>query len=786
MYCRSVDKCYEQISAYLDSASMGFPGFPLVVNTENYNVCNEIRNRYFTATKMEPVNASEHTFENGTANIEAVKKRISAQGRFFCIGISQAQMFRGEDALDQTIGEILSLSIQGKAIVLLFHCRRFLEKYLRRDVRLDDRIVLMEGEPSSPLPSIRLASNPDFCEGLKAVKGLKACLTNIENMSDEEIERHPTITVVTHYSTKAFTHSMYKVYQMDGMFDVLQEKYPDLAPHIEKEFGTNEQWSWLWENMKRFNGFASFVSSVFKSCDKLGEKFADVFSLKDKDNKYWLLWLALKVFGASDKPYLNFALSQSRKCSDLEEHIYMALLDLDRDDERFERFYKERKELINDLSQNGALMASYCNNVGIRGKDAVYYLTDSSKDEEYAFTKLVFDHTLNKDEILDAARHGFPELALYLHDFVFDVVNTKLPKSEESFRDVLTLYFNRYKYQKIQNRIDPNFLEFVKNFAVERPFFKLQSRGSILSAMDREGAEAFFFDALGVEYLAYIIAKCKDLGLTYEVSIARCELPSITTKNKEFEQYFSDDKIRKIKELDELKHHSLEYDYQKCPYPIHIFEELRIIDKVLESIRTKLYQESMTKAVVISDHGASRLAVLYQHENNSTLKLDEKGEHSGRCCPADEDPGINEAAYEDGYVVLGNYERFKGGRKANLEVHGGAALEEVVVPIITLALKPEDVKYSFVKSTVAFKMNKPVELTLFCNKSMKQPRLLVDEVYYDGKFLENAQRALFTMDLKRSGEYKAVVYEGAVNTGVELTFVIERKTKDNSKGRLGI
>ena len=50
----------------------------------------------------------------------------------------------------------------------------------------------------------------------------------------------------------------------------------------------------------------------------------------------------------------------------------------------------------------------------------------------------------------------------------------------------------------------------------------------------------------------------------------------------------------------------------------------------------------------------------------------------------DEDPHLTQASYEDGYAVLANYERFKGSRAANLEVHGGATLEEVLVPVITL------------------------------------------------------------------------------------------------------
>ena len=168
------------------------------------------------------------------------------------------------------------------------------------------------------------------------------------------------------------------------------------------------------------------------------------------------------------------------------------------------------------------------------------------------------------------------------------------------------------------------------------------------------------------------------------------------------------------------------------------------------------------------------------------LELEEKGEHSGRCCPCEEDPKIPQAAYEDGYAVLANYERFKGSRKANLEVHGGASLEEVVVPIITISLRPENVVYHFVEDVLRFKMDQPMKIELFSNVPMKEPCLEIDGIFYNGVFTTDQKHAAFTLtDQKRTKEYQATVYEGNVNTGVVLTFRIERKTKARDLFGLG-
>ena len=217
--------------------------------------------------------------------------------------------------------------------------------------------------------------------------------------------------------------------------------------------------------------------------------------------------------------------------------------------------------------------------------------------------------------------------------------------------------------------------------------------------------------------------------------------------------------------MDELKHHSQIYDYEKIKEPIHIFRELEIIDEELRRIQSLLVQETITKAIIVSDHGASRLAVIYGHENSSPLVLDEKAQHSGRCCPAEDNPNIPYAAYEDGFAILANYERFRGGRKANVEVHGGATLEEVVVPVITLSRKPANIEYCFTDPIIILKQKDVATLTLYCN----------GQTFYDGECVADQKHAKFVMpELKRSREYIAEIYDGDTSLSVSLKFKIQK------------
>ena len=770
MYCQSITECFEHISAY---AAGGLTGFPLLINVENFKDYQEITHRLSADESKQCIYVSEHTFANGLPNIQEVTEALSGEGNNVAIGISQSMMLQGERALDEKIDDLLGLSVRGHAIILLSHCRIFLEKYRQRDPRLENRILFVNGE-TSPLPQLCIAKSKDECVGLTYDDGIRALISHLERVTDNEITACPTITVVTTFSPEFFKNALFAVNASAGVYDAITKTYSDIASATEKNYGTVEEWAWLFKNMKQHKSFSDYIVSIFDSTSGLVGHLGDVLETGNAKTK-WLLWLAMKVFGVGSNKYLTQALANSKQFSDLENHIYQDLLDVDYSDVKFEQYYSERKQLIARLPENLPEISSYCANVGRHGQNAVYYLTDATENEEFTFMQLLDSYEWSEDELYKAVQHGFPELALYLREFVFDALNTKLPEKDASFRDLLTNYFRRYKLQKVKNHIDEDFLTDVNTYAVERPFYKLQPRSSLVSTLNKTNAQAFFFDALGVEYLAYIQAKCEEYGLIYEISIGHCELPSITVKNKDFKHYFD---TKDIGDLDELKHHSQIYDYQTCAYPIHVFRELEIIDRELRRIRAQLIQNNFDKAIILSDHGASRLAVIYKHESGLPLELDEKGEHSGRCCPAGSDPGIPQAAYEDGYAILGNYERFKGGRKANLEVHGGASLEEVVVPIIIVSLRPDDVVYYFVDPVVKYKMGQPSMIELFSNVPMKQPRIEVEGIFYDGVFSVDKNHAIFTLtEQKRVRDYNATVYEGNTNTGVVLTFRIERNTK---------
>lgn len=774
MHCNSIESCLSHIGEFSNSSSMGYP---IVVDVENYADYASLRTSLCADASKACIRVSDHTHGNGFPDILGVLEAADKADNSVVWGISQSSMLKGEEALVSDLRRIIDRSVRGHVFVVLTHCSSLLDKYFARDPRRDRRIVVVDGKRCD-LPTIRFVRKGDDCDGAH-VDGMKGLLKKLEDMSGESMARNPVISVVMPYDAELFGRSKYAIQDHGDVFVVLVDKYVEIKRVADKSWASCEQWEWLRGQSKSHADFSSLVAQRWGSTRDLCQQIDDVFH-NQSSNERWLLWLAMRVFGEGSGTYLGFSLDQTTSCEAWIRRVYHALADVARSDDRFESFFAQRLELLKLLPANSTEMQFYCQSVAERyGKDAVYYLSDSTDHERRQWMKTIDENDWTDAEIEKAIAHASRELSYYIEPFVFDSYNSHLKNDNISLADDLTYYFNRYKYQKIRNCIDDDFIEYVDKYAIERPYNKLRCRSAVTRTIDKEGVQAYFIDALGAEHLGYIQAKCREYGMISDIQIVRCELPSITSINKEFKERFE---TRDVKELDDLKHHSTIYLYERCQLPIHLFEELKVIDKELRNIRDLLRSHGAQKAVIFSDHGASRLAVIYKHENEK-IELEEKGKHSGRCCRCEQSPNLDQAAYENGWAVLANYERFKGGNKAQVEVHGGASLEEVVVPIVTLTLRPEKVEYHLVDQKVKYSQGK-VTLALCCNMPMNAPRIQIEGVFYEG-VLDPADRRTARFDVAqhtKAQAYRATVWEGNTNTGQVFDFVVERKTKERDLG----
>ena len=368
--------------------------------------------------------------------------------------------------------------------------------------------------------------------------------------------------------------------------------------------------------------------------------------------------------------YLHFVFNRSANFETYCKNLFFSLLDLE-DEKFFEEFYSLRKVIVKNISS--PYLTKYLERLK-NFPDSLKYLTDNTADERRAMIEAV----QGKEKIPEVFKKNYPAMNDYLTDYDFD--------DEE-----ITNYFRRYKKIKLCNVDDENFKNLVCKLALTRPYNRFETRQKILDKADST-AKLYWLDALGVEFLGYISARATQAELLVTIKVARADLPTLTSQNKNFYDDWHGDKFDKNQRLDDLKHSPEKFDTDgKCSPPTYIDDELKIIDNVITEIKNSLINHHAEKIILTSDHGASRLAVMFGRENK--FKLNSAGEHGGRCCPIntmDEKPDC--ATEENGWWVLANYDRFIGGRLSSVEVHGGATLEEILIPVIEFSLPKENVK----------------------------------------------------------------------------------------------
>ena len=235
------------------------------------------------------------------------------------------------------------------------------------------------------------------------------------------------------------------------------------------------------------------------------------------------------------------------------------------------------------------------------------------------------------------------------------------------------------------------------------------------------------------------------------------------------------------KRLDELKHgEKSRYNAAQEQYPIHLAREIALIEEVMRYAACMLAEGRYRRFVLVSDHGASRLAVLGAKEEK--YPTDTGGEHSGRCCRMFDDYAhdLPFATEENGYLVLADYGRFAGSRRASVEVHGGATLEEVVVPLITLErMDGRTAEVSLIDAKVTADRKTGVRLALFADAPLETLRVVWQGASYEGERQDAQHFAVEIPTLTHAGRYELAVYTGDTLLGTVTADVETRGMKMN-------
>ncbi|KJU83052.1 hypothetical protein MBAV_004752 [Candidatus Magnetobacterium bavaricum] len=394
-----------------------------------------------------------------------------------------------------------------------------------------------------------------------------------------------------------------------------------------------------------------------------------LFSMwNSSDNfKRWSIWLWSKLEVKCG--YLWEVLDKNRNFETFIENITDSICEMDTEDSRYGDFYNERKQYMKCLSI-GTLAASFWEKLkGRKPLERLYYLTDCTLAERCETIKTIATEGLT-DKIVELLKIVDPYLKAYMEPYAFD---------NQRYTD----YFEQYKQQKIANTVNDAFIDKVREYSSSKGiWWELESRNKIIDDIYDKETLIFWIDALGVEYLSLIMSMLNEhhREVCYRIKIGFANIPTTTGLNNDF---LKERKSLAYRELDKAKHNPWQY------YPEYIFHEFGLIECALKPAIEKLSEYK--KVIITSDHGASRLAVI-AHDKSHRHKIKDGAiiMNHGRYCidrHNEYEKDICGCIDKDEYHVFADYDRFKVQGGCTGEIHGGASLEEVLVPIIELSKK---------------------------------------------------------------------------------------------------
>ncbi|MHB8788481.1 MAG: BREX-4 system phosphatase PglZ [Desulfobulbaceae bacterium] len=279
--------------------------------------------------------------------------------------------------------------------------------------------------------------------------------------------------------------------------------------------------------------------------------------------------------------------------------------------------------------------------------------------------------------VSNAVKAVYPEAAAYQNaDLVF---------GDETLEE----YFREYRELKMTGRVTPEFYE--KAQRMVHPS-SVKSRNAMVQQYAPDNRCALLVvDAMGAEWLPMLVALARQGNIGVDsIAVGEAHLPTATI----FNHIHWPDATRRlpdIKRFDNITHNGAEV-HEARRAEENLAAVLDVIGgKVLPSIAEGLVR--FERVLVTADHGSSRLAVLaWQAEPKlaRTLACEPGAEVAdwryreraaqGRC------PSELEETLDGRYWVVRGYDRLpKKGGGQGFELHGGATLEERLVPVVVFS-----------------------------------------------------------------------------------------------------
>lgn len=481
------------------------------------------------------------------------------------------------------------------------------------------------------------------------IEGFRKYFVYWEQNPDKPIILHTNMAV--NYEDIVFSDNVEVIVNAYGLL-----RHHGLPAILTEEMGDELKWE------KMLNVFVenSTLDSKFSQALRVSKYNDNLFKSWSNYSSYekWLLWLWARLHSTNE--YLTNVLQHDKNSELFEKDIIKNIRDYI-DSSSFGILYAQRKKIIVDMTikLNFDDIQNYFST--LCAKDVVRCMTDSSKEERINTLLKVCE--LDDYNIL---QNAYPLLYNYLGKSIMD-------------DEYLENYFDLYKMSKVKNLADHQLLEMVKengnNGCIH--IWKLESRNYIVNKIYDTNSTVFFVDAFGAEYVSAFNSCFEENEYNIDSYYGHCNLPAVTEHNNDF--YKDKNHMEPYYDLDHWKH-------SKCTFPESLEMELHHIEKIAAIVKKQLDIGKYSKVILAADHGTSRFVFTNKgksHQANESATIYKYGRYCKDSISKYDD--IEGCIHQDDYWIFANYDKFIQKGAPVCEVHGGASIEEMVVPVLVIS-----------------------------------------------------------------------------------------------------
>jgi len=564
----------------------------------------------------------------------------------------------------------------------------------------------------------------------------------------------------------------YDIDVYSSIFQLVKQELPG-TDILQEEWGDDEQWGWLYSVRKEGEAIEHVIAREFNVARL--DLYDILLRWSDYDEKRrWLAWLACKIKRPSG--YIKYVMGkESARFDSFVNDMILTIIDVVKDnrleDEEIADIIRQRKQLLERMPITNLppefrdRLDELPNDIG-KLKCLAGILYEEKCMIVETVSKLIISGESN--EWPDILHIIYPELYYYLNNVDYG-------------KELATAYFSKYKRAKVCNEVTEDIRCMAREIKDEGLLWQYKTRYEFLQKLS-EPYIVYWADGVGAEWLGLIEGLLKhegfgnDMECDYEYSVTRANLPTTTENNKDW-QYMTAD-YREYKDYDILIHS------YNCRYPEYLIDEF---ERIGELVRSAVSLLSISEVVVITaDHGTSRLAAI--DKQPSVEAPEGLVRDYGRYCQNDGSLNIEEypSCIEDnGKIMFADYNRFKSSGHVPGEIHGGATLEEALVPVIVLRRSrvKGDIEFTLLSNVIPLSVKGEAKLVINVEGYVEKLTMLVDNKNFIFESVGNGHWETNVKGLK-SGDYRATLFGDGKNLG-NFRFTLTRGLTENDLGLRG-